>query len=1356
MSFRMIFGFITLFMLSSIAIKAQAPYQEGAELLNEQLLVNKLWHLTSKEDGQPLLRANGAQVEATNQVIDNSSTWVIEPGGDDGDWWTADKRWFYIYNLENGLYLTVDQPGATSSSTSLQELDEGNPAQQFRVVTIGEIKWWRIRSKVSEGNAPDLVLELVNGQIRAEKPEIIVAQQQKFAFTLAFPVEGSYSIINSASGHFLSDNGIASEGNTPVHNRFVDESCKWKLKKVPGTNFYQFYNPLTQLYLARKANEGAGSLTQMTSDSNHTATHWQFVHSNARFRIKTRDGDFFLAQNNNPGSGSPLYIINDLADNSLGQNWLVVPLPNEPVMEVKNFSRILEGTPYPGCILNYGTLFKKALSERIGLDPANFERNFVFIREALSAKYGLEKVDELLQKFDLANPGHRIDLGLCVLEYLTVTLKNQSSTQWSLESTYVVEEYEGKIEAIRQAYAVKLDEAWTQLLLDNNGNFGQTFSTLFANNSTENYNWPSPYDAVSGQEGRLLEFASGAAYFNSDQFQNLYKLTGVATSAVLGLGSNAIGSSLLQMSLSKFAQVSSIVLPADEGVEVAATAAASAGKQATGLSYQTLKLLSKIFSNAAIIVTVAVNAALIIAAEVKEVNSFQEFEDNINAQIAWANTPVTIQVSLQGNNRLNQVRMYNDLSFIIGGGLAQPNFSFNTNDNAYLQPLDFNLITLPGQPDNTVDLELGPGGTASLSDNLFGTTQYCGDEPEFSYSKGTFNCSDIGQDIQVMVKASTNLGSVNFEVEKPITVKVVDKLAPSLVCPGLKVVSAPPSSCQAMVSFTASAADNCGTAMVSSVPASNSLFPVGTTEVTFTASDNKGNSSSCKFMVTVNDVTPPAVQCKPFTTFLSSNGQASITPQNVFLSGSDDCGTVTLEMVQPATFSCANLGIQQVVLKVNDGNGNTSTCQASVTVSDNIKPIAKCKNGITNVFLDAAGNYTLLPSVVNNNSTDNCAVTGMTVAPASFTCAQLGLRNVTLTATDQSSNTSTCTARIRLRDNIKPEAKCQPVTASISGNGYAYITVYQVNNGSTDNCTVSGLSLSKSQFSCSNIGLNTVTLTVTDQSINAKTCTAAITITDNTPPVAKCKELFVQLGPSGQASITAAQINNNSTDGCGIADMSVTPSQFSCSDIGANVVVLTVNDPNGNSATCWTQVYLGDNLAPTATCQSAVTNLDANGTATILPALVNNGSFDNCPGLSMSVVPGTITSAGQHTVSLFVTDALGNIGSCTATVNVLPANASRSSLSDYTPNSALEVQLAPNPASGTAYLRFVLEKETDIYVQIVNYEGRSLWSNQLTGVTGENTVPVEVHQIPPGLYLVRLAIPDHPGFTKRLVVGHPH
>jgi hypothetical protein len=164
---------------------------------------------------------------------------------------------------------------------------------------------------------------------------------------------------------------------------------------------------------------------------------------------------------------------------------------------------------------------------------------------------------------------------------------------------------------------------------------------------------------------------------------------------------------------------------------------------------------------------------------------------------------------------------------------------------------------------------------------------------------------------------------------------------------------------------------------------------------------------------------------------------------------------------------------------------------------------------------------------------------------------------------------------------------------NLNAAGSATITAAQVNNGSSDNCGIASLSVSPSSFTCANVGANTVTLTVTDVNGNTATCAAIVTVNDVTPPTAVCQNISVNLGAGGTVTITGAQVNNGSTDACGIASYSVSPNTFDCSDLGANTVTLTVTDVNGNSSTCLATVTIVDVTPPVANCQNITVNLNS-------------------------------------------------------------------------------------------------------------------------------------------------------------------
>ena len=120
---------------------------------------------------------------------------------------------------------------------------------------------------------------------------------------------------------------------------------------------------------------------------------------------------------------------------------------------------------------------------------------------------------------------------------------------------------------------------------------------------------------------------------------------------------------------------------------------------------------------------------------------------------------------------------------------------------------------------------------------------------------------------------------------------------------------------------------------------------------------------------------------------------------------------------------------------------------------------------------------------------------------------------------------STCTATVTVEDNVPPVALCQNITVQLDPSGNASIVASQVNAGSSDACGIASLDVDPSTFDCSNVGGNTVTLTVTDVNGNVSTCTATVTVEDNVDPTAVCQDITVQLDASGNATIVAADVD---------------------------------------------------------------------------------------------------------------------------------------------------------------------------------------------------------------------------------------
>jgi hypothetical protein len=443
-----------------------------------------------------------------------------------------------------------------------------------------------------------------------------------------------------------------------------------------------------------------------------------------------------------------------------------------------------------------------------------------------------------------------------------------------------------------------------------------------------------------------------------------------------------------------------------------------------------------------------------------------------------------------------------------------------------------------------------------------------------------------------------------------------------------------------------------GTTMVQTAGLpSGSVFPIGLTLNTFKATDASGNVSNASFTVTVEDNQLPSVIVQNRTIQLNGLGNATITAADINNGSTDNCGIATI-VLSKTSFDCTNVGANTVTLTVTDVNGNLSTATAVVTVEDNIAPIVFTQN--RTIQLNATGNATITAAEINNGSTDNCSIASIALSKTAFDCTNVGANTVTLTLTDVNGNVSTATAVVTVEDNIAPIVFTQNRTIQLNATGNATITAAEINNGSTDNCSIASIALSKTSFDCTNVGANTVTLTVTDVNGNVSTATAIVTVEDNIAPIVIVQNRTIQLNATGNATITAADINNGSTDNCSIASIALSKTSFDCTNVGANTVTLTVTDVNGNVSTATAVVTVEDNTAPIVITRNRTIQLNATGNATITAADINNGSTDNCSiaSIALSKTAFDCSNVGANTVTLTVTDVNGNVSTATAVVTV--------------------------------------------------------------------------------------------------------
>jgi hypothetical protein len=270
---------------------------------------------------------------------------------------------------------------------------------------------------------------------------------------------------------------------------------------------------------------------------------------------------------------------------------------------------------------------------------------------------------------------------------------------------------------------------------------------------------------------------------------------------------------------------------------------------------------------------------------------------------------------------------------------------------------------------------------------------------------------------------------------------------------------------------------------------------------------------------------------------------------------------------------------------------------------------------------------------------------------------------VTLTVTDNNGNVSTATANVTVEDKIKPTVITQPVTLYLNINGVASVTAAQVNNGSTDNCSIANYVLDKTNFTCSNVGANTVYLTVTDVNGNFDTKSAIITVVDNIPPTITCPPNITHLNDPGVCSYTVNIINPLTSDNCGIQGVVGTRSDALALTapypVGMTTINWVVTDLHGNTNSCVQSIEVTNTLPIIGTVTGPATPMPLGSNISIVVSNNDNNLanaaivWDDATPSTIQNVPNpasgsfsvshTYTAAGVYSILVTLTDACGMI-----------------------------------------------------------------------------------------------------------------
>jgi hypothetical protein len=495
------------------------------------------------------------------------------------------------------------------------------------------------------------------------------------------------------------------------------------------------------------------------------------------------------------------------------------------------------------------------------------------------------------------------------------------------------------------------------------------------------------------------------------------------------------------------------------------------------------------------------------------------------------------------------------------------------------------------------------------------------------------------------------------------TVTVTDLIAPTITCPANVSVTAGAGACTAAVTVASpTTADNCSVASTSNnfngTNNASGTYPVGTTTVIWTVTDNSGNTATCSMTVTV---LPSATSPSAWASAVNSSTSCTYATEqafwqtlaNITSSGDDLSKPNNSNLNTTNAFSLNDVGnngyVTTVIAETNrdryfgisaaDAGNGRDGIDYSFRIRDDAT-LRVYENGtnmgtfggystgdvlriaIENLVVKYYRNSTLLytstviPANVpfyldcamndQNSTINNIFITNPTCG--SFTA---GVTNLGGTLTYQWRRNGT---------NVGTNSSSYSNAALANGD---QITV-AVSNG-TCSVTSPAVVISTTTASCSSSNINA--------NASAGVCTANVTVPN----------------PTVTTTCTGYTITNSFN---GTSDAS------GAYPLGVTTVTFTVATACGTLTTCAITVTVSDTQNPTITCPAAQTLVLSATCAGVLADYRSLATVaDNCTAtgaltVTQSPAVGTaVSGVGTTVITLTVTDASGNSANCTFNVN---------------------------------------------------------------------------------------------------------
>ncbi|XP_071824326.1 uncharacterized protein [Apostichopus japonicus] len=500
-----------------------------------------------------------------------------------------------------------------------------------------------------------------------------------------------------------------------------------------------------------------------------------------------------------------------------------------------------------------------------------------------------------------------------------------------------------------------------------------------------------------------------------------------------------------------------------------------------------------------------------------------------------------------------------------------------------------------------------------------------------------------------------------------ISVVEVDDQPPQVICPPDVRVTVELGLSRGTATWTAPVAtDDSGVVeLVTQSHFSNSMFPVGETQVMYIYRDGSGNTADCTFNVIVSTVdnTPPQVTCPtPIDIEIEIGTPAVIVTWSAPVTF-DLNVPVVLQSQSHTSGQSFSIGTTTVTYRYADAAGNIGTCSFPVTViaSDNTPPVIQdCPDFISGILVFGETVSVAWPPITaTDNSGQPPAVDRSHNSGDQF---PFGVTNVIHTFTDAAGNSAVCSFIVNVGSSSVTSCCPSPIFREVPLNSGG-IAVEWVVVCNLEQFNIQEISSSHRSGQTFNVGTTEVTLTFADGDNFQMSCSFPITITqvDDEPPQVVCID-FTAVAPINSGGIVVDFPAPTATDNSGTASVvssTATPGVFFRT--GDTTVTYIFSDPSGNSAQCSFVVTVEeiDSERPSLTCSGNIVLTVLEGVTERSVSWVEPVVMDNSGTVSLasqSHRSGDSFPVGTTTVLYTYQDPSGNVATCSFDIIIVTDN----------------------------------------------------------------------------------------------------